>query len=151
MTSVGDQDDDAMVEEWEHVGDGLKEGPFVGSHVTLGLTLRWFAAIPRDKLHREHPHLAIISDHMSSFLAGFKTPHPSGSDGHKSSGHRHRFGKSVRNILRLPRHSVVDNGAIGGEQKLVPSLEGEDLVWFVGYLDNVSFLTVPLVFCSALV
>ena len=108
VTSVGDQDDDAMVEEWDHVGDGLKEGPCVGSDVTPGLTLRWFTAIPRDKVHREHPHLAIISDHMSSFLAGFRTPHTSGSDGHRSSGHRRRFGKHVRNILHLQRHPMAE-------------------------------------------
>ena len=41
-----------------------------------------------------------------------------------------------------------DDDAVIGEWGLAPSLEGEDLVWFVDYLEGVSFSTVSP--CSSL-
>jgi len=126
VVSVDDLDDEAMVEEWEYVEDGPEEGTFVGLSVTLGLTFRWFTDISAHQernAHRRDHHNLSGSTLVSSPLPGFKPPHPSGSDVHKSGGRRHRFGKHVRNIFHLPRDATELVGRRGLFEKPKPGVE----------------------------
>ena len=73
------QGDDAVNGVWGYVGDDLKEGMFVGSYITLGLTLCWFTVIQRIreyKSRKQYLRLGNLSDSEPSFSAGLKTPHP---------------------------------------------------------------------------